>query len=231
MPHAFEELDYRHTPLGELILRRRRPVSQPDRWIYEVKLAGRFLMSSLVTVSERELAARALARVHGDRIRVLVGGLGLGYTAAAALVDARVEVVDVIERLPEVIAWHRRELVPLGSTLCHDPRCSFIEGDCFRFLCAAEGPSYDAVLIDIDDSPVHLLDETHADFYAATGLAAAQNRLRTGGVLALWTSLPAEGEVLERLRLVFRTASVEEVRFDNPLLDREETNAIYFGHR
>ena len=229
MPPAFEELDYCHTGLGELIRRRRRPVSQPELWVYEVKLAGRFLMSSLVTDSERELATRALARITGDQLRVLVGGLGLGYTAAEALADPRVAVVDVIELLPEVIAWHRRGLVPLGDSLCGDPRCHLIEGDCLQQLRAGEGPRYDAILIDIDDSPIHLLDEAHADFYSVAGLTAARQSLRPGGVFALWTSLPAEPEVTERLRQAFGEASVDEVRFDNPLLDEGEVNAIYFA--
>src|SRR5436190_18952356 len=118
MPASFEEIDHCDTDLGELILRRRRPVSMPEQWVYEVKLAGRFLMSSLNTESERELATRALARTAGCALRVLIGGLGLGYTAAAVLADPRVAAVDVIARLPEVIAWHRRGLVPLGYSLC-----------------------------------------------------------------------------------------------------------------
>jgi spermidine synthase len=229
MAKTFEELDCCSTELGELILRRRRPVSRPDEWIYEVKLGGRFLMSSLNTTSERELATRALARVAGTGLHVLVGGLGLGYTAAAALADPRVASVDVVERLPEVIAWHRRGVVPLGPMLCHEPRCRLIEGDCLRLLQAGGRPCYDAILIDIDDSPIHLLDEDHASFYSVAGLASAARSLRPGGVFALWTSLPAEAEVTTRLRQAFAVASVEEVRFDNPLLDAPEVNAIYFG--
>lgn len=229
MARSFEELDYCQTELGELILRRRRPVSQPDVWVYEVKLADRFLMSSLVTDSERELATRALARLTGDALTVLVGGLGLGYTAAAALGDPRVTRVDVIERLPEVIAWHHRGLVPLGATLANDPRCHLIEGDCLQRLRAVDVPRYDAILIDIDDSPIHLLDEGHAGFYEVTGLTAARQSLKPGGVFALWTSLPAEPDVTERLRQAFGNASVEEVRFENPLLDRDDVNAIYFA--
>jgi len=226
---AFEELDCSSTPLGELILRRRRPVSQPDTWVYEVKLAGRFLMSSLVTASERELATRALARLRGDRLRVLVGGLGLGYTAAATLADPRVAHLDVIERLPEVIAWHRRGLVPLGDELCADSRCHFVEGDCFGQLLADGAARYDAILIDIDDSPIHLLDEAHAEFYSVAGLGRVRQHLGKDGVFALWTSLPAEPEVTARLQQAFRNAEVEEVRFDNPLLDHPEVNALYFG--
>lgn len=229
MAKSFEELACQATELGELVLRRRRPLSQPELWVYEVKLAGRFLMSSLNTASERELATRALARVGGDRLRVLVGGLGLGYTAAAALADARVAAVDVVERLPEVIAWHRQELVPLGRELCADARCRFVLGDCLRLLRADPGEAYDAILIDIDDSPIHLLDEGHASFYSVAGLRAVRAHLRPAGVFALWTSLPAEPEVTARLRQAFGAADVEEVRFANPLLDHDEANAIYFA--
>lgn len=231
MSRNFEELDYRDSELGELVLRRRRLVSLPDQWIYEVKLAGRFLMSSLVTDSERELATRALAQLQGNALRVLIGGLGLGYTAAAALADARVAAVDVVERLPEVIEWHRRGLVPLGESLCAEARCRFVLGDCLQLLQTDSGARYDAILIDIDDSPIHVLDESHAAFYAVAGLTAAKQNLRPGGVFALWTSLPAEPEVTARLQQAFGDAWVEEVRFDNPSLEEPEVNALYFGRR
>lgn len=229
MAKSFEELACHATELGELVLRRRRPVSQPEQWVYEVKLADRFLMSSLNTASERELATRALARVTGDRLSVLVGGLGLGYTVAAALADARVAAVDVVERLPEVIEWHRQGLVPLGRELCADARCRFVLGNCLRMLRAAASQCYDAILIDIDDSPIHLLEADHAPFYTVAGLRAVRRHLRPAGVFALWTSLPAEPDVTERLRQAFGNADVEEVRFANPLLDDDEVNAIYFA--
>jgi len=224
----FQELDVADTELGELVLRRRRTVAAGDEWVYEVKLAGRFLMSSLNTQSERELADRALARLAGDGLRVLVGGLGLGYTAAAALRDPRVAQVDVVERLPEVVAWHRRGLVPMGAALCGDARCRFVLGDCLRQL-QQPGEAYDAILIDIDDSPIHLLAEDHASFYAVAGLQATRRRLRPGGVFALWTSLPAEAEVTARMQQAFADAACEAVVFDNPLLEEPESNALYFG--
>lgn len=224
----FQELDVVDTELGELVLRRRRTVAAGDDWVYEVKLAGRFLMSSLNTQSERELADRALAKLVDDRLRVLVGGLGLGFTAAAALRDPRVAQVDVVERLPQVVAWHRRGLVPLGASLCADARCRFVLGDCLQLL-QQPGEAYDAILIDIDDSPIHLLAEDHASFYAVAGLRAARRRLRPGGVFALWTSLPAEPEVAARMQQAFADAAVETVVFDNPLLEEPEANALYFG--
>jgi spermidine synthase len=135
----------------------------------------------------------------------------------------------VVERLPEVIAWHRRGLVPLAAQLIGEPRCQLLEGDCLQLLRDGGGERYDAILIDIDDSPIHLLDEAHAGFYAVAGLRAVRQRLHPGGVFALWTSLPAEPEVTARLQQAFAQAHVEEVRFDNPLLDEPEVNALYFG--
>ncbi|MGE3172090.1 MAG: spermidine synthase [Planctomycetota bacterium] len=234
MSSAFEELDYRATALGELILRRRRPVGEPDQWVYEVKLDGRFLMSSLVSDSERELATRALAALGGDGLRVLVGGLGLGWTANTVLADARVTALDVVELLPEVIAWHERGLVPLGAALCGDPRCRLVEGDCLRLLqrppgTAPLGAGYDALLLDIDDAPDNLLDPAHAGFYTPDGLRAARAWLRPGGVFALWTNVAQSAEVLARLRAAFPSAEAIDVGFENPLLGEPEVNALYFA--
>jgi spermidine synthase len=230
MAPTIEELDCCASALGELILRRRRPASMPDTWIYEVKLEGRFLMSSLVADSEVALARLALARVRGDGLCVLVGGLGLGCTAAAVLESPRVGALEVKELLPAVIGWHRRGLVPLGARITGDARCRIVEGDCFQWL--REGAPqryYDAVLIDIDDGPGALLDEAHATFWSAAGFAHARRCLRPGGVLALWTNTGADTVLRERVAAAFGNAEVEEVAFDNPLLDAREVNAIYLA--
>ena len=111
MSARFEELDYQQTPMGDLTLRRRRePTLDVD--VYEVKLGEEYLMSSLFTVAEEELARLGLAAVQGNALDVVVGGLGLGYTAVAALEDARVASLVVIDALPAVIEWHERGLLP-----------------------------------------------------------------------------------------------------------------------
>ena len=153
----FEELDYCQSALGELVLRRRKPLSMPDTWIYEVQLDGRFLMSSLVRSTEEGLVRLALPRLDGGEWRVLVGGLGLGYTAAAVLEMPEVKSVLVVEFLPEVIAWHEQGLVPLGATLLADPRLELVQGDCYERIRKGAGQEFDAVLIDIDDGPDELL--------------------------------------------------------------------------
>lgn len=229
MTTSFEELDYGTCALGELILRRRRPVSMPDTWVYEVKLNGHFLMSSLVRTSEEELARLALTRLDGRASRVLVGGLGLGYTAAAALGFPEVGHVEVIEFLPEVIGWHQRRLVPLGAALCDDERCRIVQGDCFERVGSASAAEFDAVLIDIDDGPEEVLAPGHRSFYALDGLRGVRRCLRTGGVFGLWTSRPREATFLDRLRAAFGNADAEEVEFHNPLLSIDEINTIYLA--
>lgn len=226
---AFEELDVKDTPLGELILRRRRPVSRPTEWVYEVKLDGRFLMSSLVADSERELARRGLARVTGEGLDVLVGGLGLGQTALEVLRDPRVRRLDVIELLPEVIAWHEKGLVPAGAQLCGDARCRLVQDDCFARLLREPDGTYDAILIDIDDAPDDVLHDSHTGFYSATSLARCKRWLRPGGVFALWTNVDVRDGFAKRLRAAFAEVECEDVVFENPLLEEAETNALYFA--
>jgi len=120
MSLRFEELDFQATPMGDLSLRRRiEPTLGVD--VFEVKLGEEFLMSSLFTVAEEELATLGLAAVTGTDLDVLVGGLGLGYTAVAALADPHVRSVTVIDALPAVIDWHRRGLLPVSATLTDDP--------------------------------------------------------------------------------------------------------------
>ncbi|HSK23949.1 MAG TPA: hypothetical protein VK906_12270, partial [Egicoccus sp.] len=123
----FEELDSQTTPMGEINLRRRiEPSLQVD--VYEVKLGDEFLMSSLFTVAEIELARLGLAEVDGDTLDVVVGGLGLGYTAVAVLDDERVGSLIVVEALVEVIGWHERGLLPDAAGLTDDARTRLVQG-------------------------------------------------------------------------------------------------------
>ena len=102
MSARFEELDWQQTRIGEISLRRRLdPVTRSE--VYEVRLGEEFLMSSLFTVAEVALARLGLAAVQGGDLDVVVGGLGLGWTARAALEDVRVRRLDVVEALPAVV--------------------------------------------------------------------------------------------------------------------------------
>ena len=232
MSRAFEVLDHRPTPMGELMLRRRlEPVLQVDVW--EVKLGEAFLMSSQFTATEEAVASLALDRVDGDRLAVLVGGLGLGYTALTALGDERVESVHVVDALAEVIEWHRRHLVPLGERVADDPRCRLIHGDFFE-LVAAGGPfgddapeRFDAVLVDIDHTPKHLLSPDHAGFYTVEGLRQARSLLRPGGVFSLWSDDPPDDAFVAVLASVFAEVEPHVVSFPNHYTGGESACTVY----
>ncbi len=121
MSARIEELAWQSTEMGEITLRRRRePTLDVD--VFEVKLGDEFLMSSLFTVAEIELAHLGLAQVDGDNLDVLVGGLGLGYTAQAVLEHERVETLTVVDAVDAVIDWHQRQLLPVSPSLVSDPR-------------------------------------------------------------------------------------------------------------
>ncbi len=234
MSRRIEELDWRATEIGEISLRRRRePVLDVD--VYEVRLGEEFLMSSLFTVAEEELARLALAALPGDELDVLVGGLGLGYTARAVLADARVRSLHVVEALPDVIGWQQRGLLPLSEQLTGDPRCTLVEADFFALLSgrtqvAPRAPErFSAVLVDIDHTPDHLLHESSAGFYTVTGLGRVADRLLPGGVFALWSDAPPDEGFLAVLASAFPTTSAHVVPFANHLTGGTSTNTVYLG--
>jgi spermidine synthase len=228
-----EELDYRHTPLGELILRRRTSLSGVE--VYEVKLDGNHLMSSLVNESEIALARLGLTGLHASNLDVVVGGLGLGYTAEAALAWPGLRSLLVIEYLSAVVAWHRDGLVPLGPTLTGDPRCRIVAGDFFALAAAlgrkldprSPGRRFHAILLDIDHSPRSLLHPRHRLFYGPEGLQRLTDNLRPGGVFALWSADAPDKDFERTLADVFDRAQAHAVEFYNPLLDLDEVNTIY----
>ena len=109
----FEELDYRPTPIGALSLRRRRELSL-GLDVFEIKLGDEYLMSSLFTVSEIALARLGLGELSGGDLDVVVGGLGLGYTAQAVLEHEAVRSLVIVEALDAVIDWHEKAYCRLG---------------------------------------------------------------------------------------------------------------------
>lgn len=231
---SVRELDYQLTPLGPLVLRCRRSPHVPDGLVYEVKLDDEMLMSSSVNESERALARLALGGRGEAPCDVLIGGLGLGYTAAAALEYPHVRRVDVVELLAPVIEWHRARLVPAAAGLLGDPRCSFIQGDFFEHVTAgATGARrrYDAILVDIDHSPDFLLHPRHGGFYTGPGLASLAGHLRPGGVFGLWSAEEPSADFLALLGGVFAGIRVHEVTFFNPHVRESDRNWIVIADR
>jgi spermidine synthase len=223
-----EVLAYEESPVGMICLRRRELLSEPGTVVTEITLDHEFLMSSLVTASERALASCALELCPGAELEVLVGGLGLGYTAREALASERVARVDVIEYLPQVIDWMERGLVPLSAELRADPRFSVSQGDAYGFLAAEPGKLYDLILVDVDHSPEERLGSASDSFYTREGLQRARRHLRPGGVLGVW-SYAESPEFESVLRSAFDEVHVETETFIHRLLGDEETNWLYFG--
>ena len=235
MPLAFEQLSWDDTPMGVLGLRRRHdPTLGAD--VYEVKLGDEFLMSSHFTVAEVALARLGLAELDRDDLDVVVGGLGLGYTAQTVLEDPRVRSLVVVEALGEVVAWHEQELLPEVAGLATDPRTRLVQADVFASLAAGQGfdpdrlqRRFDAVLIDIDHSPRHVLHPSHAAFYTPRGLEPLAARLAADGVFGLWSDDPPDRDYLDVLDGAFRRARAEVVTFGNPLTGGTSTNTVYLA--
>jgi spermidine synthase len=234
----FTELDYRQTPLGELILRRRRVRALDGLEVFEVKLGDAFLMSSLFHEVEVALADLGLAALNAADLDVVVGGLGLGYTAVAALKHPKVRSLIVIEALEPVIGWHQRGLVPLGPQLTADPRCRLVLGDFFELSSSGKGfdpenPGrlFHAVLLDIDHSPRNLLHPRHGAFYQVDGLRTLATQLHPEGIFALWSDDPPDEDFIASLNTVFAATTAHIVRFPNPLLQSESASTVYVASK
>jgi spermidine synthase len=230
----FEELDYQQTPLGEISLRRRAEPRLDGQILYEVKLGEEFLMSSLFTEAEIQLANLGLAALDGNQLDIVVGGLGLGYTAAAALANQSVRSLEVIEVMAPVIDWHRQGLVPLGRQLTSDPRCSLVHADFFDIATSpstgflADKPVH-AILLDIDHSPSHWLNPGNSAFYSQQGLEKMANKLHPGGIFGLWSNDPPEPEFICLLNSVFESSESHIVNFPNPYTGGESSNTVYLA--
>ena len=239
MTFEFEELDYQKTPLGDISLRRRAEPRLDGKILYEVKLGEEFLMSSLFTEAEIQLARLGLAAMDGTGLDIVVGGLGLGYTAAAVLDDPSVGSLAVVEVMQPVIDWHRRGLVPLGPKLTSDPRCTLVHADFFALASSAGGgfdsadPArrVDAVLLDIDHSPSHWLNPGNSTFYTAPALRNMAGKLHPGGVFGLWSNDPPDAAFTQLLDSVFQSSKAHAVRFPNPYSGGESSNTVYLARK
>ena len=222
-------LAYGDSPIGNICLRRRELLASPGTIVTEITVDHILLMSSHHTASERALSSRALTRHGGtEGLRVLVGGLGLGYTAQEALKSEAITRVDVVEFLPQVIGWMKNGLVPLSDELNSEPRYSVIEGDVYAMLAGPPELQYDLILIDVDHSPDEPLAEANAAFYTEAGLRRAKEHLHPGGVLGVW-SYADSGPFADAVRAVFPHGEILPVEFDNELTGEEETNWLFLA--
>jgi spermidine synthase len=215
-------------------LRRRKEVTLGID-VYEIKLDEEFLMSSLFTATEVALANLGLAELSEPEVDVVVGGLGLGYTARTVLEHPAVRELLVVDTLREVIEWHQQGLLPLGEHLTSDARCRFVRGDFFAMSASPSGGfdpenrgrRFHAILLDVDHSPRNVLHPSHAPFYESEGLRQLASHLLPGGVFALWSNDPPDERFHIALSDAFAYRETHVVTFSNPLRHREENSTLY----
>lgn len=167
---------------------------------YSIMLGANELMNSRLSGSEEALATLSCSPIAGRRgARVLIGGLGMGFTLRAALGVLRADAeIVVAELVSAVVAWARGPLAGVFAGSIDDPRVAIVEDDVRRPIAEARG-EFDAILLDVDNGPDGLTRGSNDRLYDSTGLGAAWRALRPGGNLAIWSSAP-DGGFTRRLR-------------------------------
>ena len=158
---------------------------------FSIKLGVAELMTSRLSASEAALATLAAEKLKDrSNARVLIGGLGMGFTLRAALgafgAEARIVVAELV---PAVVRWARGPMAELFGGCLDDPRVEIVEGDVAKLIRAAK-PRYDAILLDVDNGPEAMTQSANDDLYSLRGLASARAALTPGGVLAVWSQGP-----------------------------------------
>ena len=185
----YVELARAESERGEVVLRERR---DPDAGVnapavLELRVNGVFVMDTQETSSERGLARAALAKVTDPR-RVVIGGLGLGFTLHEVLADQRVEQVVVVEIEDALVQWMRDGTVPHGPAYLADQRVSVVAADIRVAMAEATPAAYDLVLLDVDNGPDYLVYDDNAEVYTAPFLRQVRDALRPGGTAVVWSS-------------------------------------------
>lgn len=183
---------------------------------FSIKLGQNELMNSRLSGSEQALATLACRRIQTrERPRMLIGGLGMGFTlrAALAVLGSKAEIV-VAELVPSVVAWARVEMAEMFGSSLTDPRVTIREEDVSQIIRSARA-AYDTILLDVDNGPEGLTRESNDALYDLKGLTAARVALRPGGVLAVWSSGP-NPRFTQRLRKAGFDVNEVPVRANGP---------------
>lgn len=222
---SYGEIARDSSPRGEVVLRARHETDGTQA-VLELRVNGVFVMDTRETVSEQQLASVALAEVADPRA-VLVGGLGLGFTAHAVLADRRVERLVVVEVEESLVRWMRDGTVPHGPAYLADERVSVVIADIRQAVHEAGAASYDLVLLDVDNGPGQLVHEDNAAVYGPGFLGAVTDVLRPGGALAVWSAAESP-ELAEDLAAVF--GAVSPIPMSVRLQGRDEVYWVYLAH-
>ena len=205
---------------GEVVLRRRIEEHAADA--LELRVNGVFVMDTRETSTETELAAAALELVEHPR-RVVVGGLGLGFTLERVLADQRVEEVRVVEIEEALIGWMRDGTVPHGPGLLADKRLRVVNADIGMAIAEATS-TYDLVLLDVDNGPGYLVHDTNVGVYEHDVIASTKRMIDPGGALVIWSADRAP-ELQRVMQKVFGNCT--EHAYDVVLGDRSEQYLLY----
>jgi fumarate hydratase class II len=216
---AYETVARATTPRGEVVLRR------DESGVLELRVSGVFVMDTARTSTEEALADLALDRLARPA-RVLVGGLGLGYTVRRLLADRRVREIVASEIEPPVVDWLRDGTVPHGPATLADRRVRVQVADVRDVVAATSIGTLDAVLLDVDNGPDGLVHDANASLYDADFLTACASRLRPGGIVAVWSSTPAPALAAA---LYTATGSSERIPCPVALGSRSEEYSLYLG--
>ena len=223
----YVELARASSERGEIVLRERRdPDDDPEaRGVVELRVNGVFVMDTLETSSERALATKALALAEAPR-SVLVGGLGLGFTAQEVLADRRVERLVVVEIEETLVGWMRDGTVPHGPAHLADARLSVVVADVRQALAEAAASSFDLVLLDVDNGPGALVHEPNAVLYGAGFMRTVAAVLRPGGAVVVWSAAPAPDLAAA---MSVEVGAVTAIPLDVDLQGRDEQYWLYLG--
>ena len=196
---------------------------------FSIRLGALVLMGSRLSGSEVALADLTCARLAGVAApKILIGGLGMGFTLRAALaaLGPKAEVI-VAELVPAVVAWARGPMAELHAGSLDDPRVRLVEGD-VTALIAAKPAGYDAILLDVDNGPDGQTRADNDGLYGARGLAASRRALRPGGLLAVWSVAPDAAFASRMKRAGF---VVEEIGVRANAGKRGARHVIWIGAR
>jgi hypothetical protein len=222
-------VEHAHTDIGTIYLGQRERINGTG-WVFEIKIDASLLMSSVSPVSERRLSSSALSRHLGEApLRVLIGGLGLGYTAKAALEDLRVASVRVVEKMDFVIDWMERGLLPLSEEFATEERLEIIQGDVYGYLLGTATETYDLILVDVDHAPDDRLSAASDPFYTVDGQRCVARHLNPGGVLGVWSAF-GNDEFAAVLSEVYRESDLEAITWsDDEEPGSSYDNVVFFG--